>query len=170
MIKIYTLGTSNRSFDEFLEILKKYKIEVVIDVRRWPTSRLFPHFKKENLEKSLKKIKIEYHHFENLGGFRKGGYLAYTETRDFKKALENLIKFAKKKKVLIICAERFPWKCHRAFIAQKLEEKNIKVIHIIDKEKVWIPEKEPKEIRPKCQKFLEKNYNPPTTLPPSAGS
>ena len=37
MVNIFfTLGTSNRSIGEFLEILKEYKIEVVIDVRRWP--------------------------------------------------------------------------------------------------------------------------------------
>jgi uncharacterized protein (DUF488 family) len=156
MEQIYTLGTSNRPLDEFLEILKQYKIEVVIDVRRWPTSRLFPHFKKENLESALKENGIEYFHFEKLGGFRKGGYLSYTKTKEFNEALENLIRFAKKKNVLLICAEKFPWKCHRAFIAQELENKEIKVIHIITKEKVWIPEKEPKEIKPVCQKFLEK--------------
>jgi len=52
-MKIYTLGTSNRSQREFLEILGRYRIEAVADVRHFPTSRLFPHFKKENLEKLL---------------------------------------------------------------------------------------------------------------------
>jgi len=39
--KIYTLGTSNRSIEEFLAILKNYQIQTVIDVRRWPTSKWF---------------------------------------------------------------------------------------------------------------------------------
>lgn len=57
-----------------------------------------------------------------------------------------------------ICAEKFPWKCHRSFIAQELEKKKIKVIHIIEKEKIWEPEKEPREIKPKCQKRLLNFY------------
>ena len=73
-MKIYTLGTSNRPLNEFLEILRKYQIETVVDVRHFPTSKLFPHFKKENLEKFLKESGIEYYHLEKLGGYRKGGY------------------------------------------------------------------------------------------------
>ena len=157
-MKIFTLGTSNRSLKEFLEILNFYKIKRVIDVRHWPTSKLFPHFKKENLEKFLKENKIEYFHIEKLGGYRKGGYEKYMETEDFKEGLENLIKFAKKEKAAIICAERFPWKCHRAFVSRKLEEKNFEVIHIIEKDRIWSPKKDPRKIKPVCQKekFLKK--------------
>ena len=78
VLKIYTLGTSNRSIKEFLEILKSYQIQIVIDVRRWPTSKWFEHFKKENLEKILSENNIEYLHFEKLGGYRTGGYEAFT--------------------------------------------------------------------------------------------
>jgi len=151
-MEIYTLGTSNRSQREFLEILGRYRIEAVADVRHFPTSRLFPHFKKENLEKFLKEKKIDYFHIEKLGGFRDGGYESYMKTKEFKEGFENLIEIAKKKRTAIICAEKFPWKCHRAFVSQELEKKGFKVIHIIEKDKVWEPKKEPKEIKPTCQK------------------
>jgi uncharacterized protein (DUF488 family) len=151
-MKIFTLGTSNRSLKEFLEILNFYKIKRIIDVRHFPTSKLFPHFKKENLERFLRENKIEYFHLEKLGGYRKGGYENYMETEDFKEGLENLIEFAKKKKTAIICAEKFPWKCHRAFISRKLEEKSFEIIHIIEKNRIWSPKREPKEIKPVCQK------------------
>lgn len=157
MTEIYTLGTSNRSISEFLEILKEYKIETVIDVRRYPRSKWFPYFKKENLEKILAEDNIKYYHFEELGGYRTGGYEAYTKTKEFKEGLKDLIKLAKEKISIIICAERLPWKCHRAFIARKLENKNIKVIHIIEKDRVWSPKKEPKEIKPECQKKYEQS-------------
>ena len=137
MKEIFTLGTSNRSLEEFLEILKKYKIKLVIDVRRFPTSKLFSYFKKENLKKILKENQIEYLHFESLGGFRKGGYKNYMKTKEFKEGLKKLIKLAEKKKVTLICREKFPWKCHRASISQKLEENGFKVIHIIEKDKIW---------------------------------
>jgi len=38
-----------------------------------------------------------------------------------------------------ICAERFPWKCHRRFIASSLEEKGWQVMHIIEKDRIWRP-------------------------------
>lgn len=153
--KIYTLGTSNRSIDEFLEILKEYQIKAVVDVRRWPTSKWFEHFKKENLEKILEENNIEYLHFEKLGGFREGGYQAYLKTEDFKEALKELIKIAKNKNTLIICAEKLPWKCHRAYIARELESKKFETLHIIEKERIWQPKIEPREIKPKCQKKIK---------------
>ena len=156
LLKIFTLGTSNRSLEEFLEILKEYKIEAVVDVRRFPTSKLFPHFKKENLEKLLKKENIEYFHIEKLGGYREGGYEKYMETEGFKEGLENLIEIAKKKKTTIICAERFPWKCHRTFISLKLQERGFQIIHLIEKDKIWEPKIQQKEIKPTCQKVLKR--------------
>jgi len=40
---------------------------------------------------------------------------------------------------VIVCAERFPWKCHRRWIARELHRRGWQVEHIIDKGKVWIP-------------------------------
>lgn len=145
MKSIYTLGTSNRTMKEFLEILDFYQIKAVVDVRHWPTSRFFPHFKRENLEKILKENKIEYFHLESLGGYRKGGYEQYMKTKDFKGGLETLIQIAKTKPTVIICAERLPWKCHRAFIADKIMKKKMKVIHIIEKNTIWEPKLKPKK-------------------------
>ncbi|MEM2111100.1 MAG: DUF488 family protein [Candidatus Bathyarchaeia archaeon] len=48
-MRIYTLGHSTRSLEEFIEILKAFSIEMIFDVRRFPGSRKFPHFSKENL-------------------------------------------------------------------------------------------------------------------------
>ncbi len=56
---IYSLGTSNRSKEAFLEILKHYGTDLVVDVRSYPTSR-FEHFKREALERFLDKAGIDY--------------------------------------------------------------------------------------------------------------
>uniref|UniRef100_A0A7V4JPE1 DUF488 domain-containing protein n=1 Tax=Thermodesulfobacterium geofontis TaxID=1295609 RepID=A0A7V4JPE1_9BACT len=136
---IYTLGTSNRTQEEFLEILKFYQIKAIADVRRWPTSQRFPHFKKENLIKILPENGISYYHFEDLGGYRIENYENYMKTSTFKLAFEKLIEIAKKDLTCIICAERFPWRCHRRFIARALEEREIEVLHIIEKNKIWKP-------------------------------
>lgn len=149
MRTIWTLGTSNRDIQDFLEILKRYKIESVIDVRRWPTSR-FEHFKKEVLKNILEKEKIDYHHLRSLGGYR-GGYKKYTRSREFQKGLSKLEEIAKSLKSCIICSERLPWRCHRAYITQELEKKGYKIKHIIEKEKIWQPKKELHIIKPKCE-------------------
>ena len=129
MKPLFSLGTSNRSFEEFLNILKKFAIQRVIDIRRFPTSR-FPHFKKDILENLLKKENIEYVYLgELLGGYRRQGYIAFMETEEFKKGLERLKKLAKEKRSVIICCERFYFKCHRRFVASKLE-KDFEIIHL----------------------------------------
>jgi uncharacterized protein (DUF488 family) len=38
-MKIYTIGTSNRTADEFMDILGHYQIQILADVRRFPTSK-----------------------------------------------------------------------------------------------------------------------------------
>ncbi|MCM8799919.1 MAG: DUF488 domain-containing protein [Candidatus Omnitrophica bacterium] len=131
---IYTLGTSNRSLEEFLEILKNYSIKLIVDVRRFPTSR-FEHFKREKLKDYLSEENIKYFYLgDKLGGYRQEGYEKYTKTSDFKRAIEILKELSKKENICIICAEKFPFRCHRRFISEELsKDKDIGIIHIIDK-------------------------------------
>lgn len=137
--KIYTLGTGLRSFEDFIEIINSYSIEVVIDVRSYPTSKI-EHFKKTNLENLLKKEMLDYNFLgKELGGFRKGGYHSYTRTNEFQMGVDKLEAIAGKKISVIICSEHFPWKCHRRFIGLALQRRGWRVEHIIDKGKVWAP-------------------------------
>lgn len=129
-MEIFTVGTSTRSIDEFIEILRAYDIGKVLDVRRFPTSK-FEHFKKENLKDALNKERIQYFHIEELGGYR-GGYKEYMKTEEFKKGLETLINLAKDSRVAIMCAELLFFRCHRRYISDKLTELGIEVTHIID--------------------------------------
>ena len=79
MSKIYALGYGNwKSLQDFVNHLKTHEISVLVDVRRFPTSKN-PEFKRENLEVELPKFGIRYVCMgETLGGFRKGGYKKYT--------------------------------------------------------------------------------------------
>lgn len=139
MKKIYTLGTSRRSEEDFIEILLNYDIRTLIDVRSYPKSKI-QIFTRENLENLLKKENIAYVFLgKELGGFRKGGYEAYTSTGDFKNGIDKLEGITAENNSVIICAEKFPWKCHRRWIARELHKRGWLVEHIIDKGKVWIP-------------------------------
>ncbi len=140
------MGTSNRMFKEFLEMLREYKIEMVIDVRSFPTSK-FPHFKKEDLSQSLAEENLGYFYLgKELGGFRRGGYEVYTQTLEYLVGMELLERMAARCRSVVICAERFPWRCHRRFIGRSLMERGWNVKHIIDRERIWEdkirPEKE----------------------------
>jgi uncharacterized protein (DUF488 family) len=137
---VYTLGTSTRSFDEFVVLLKGFGVKVVIDVRRFPSSR-FPHFRREELAGSLSQQGIDYYHLgEKLGGYRKGGYEAFSATGEFKQGLVELTEIAWQRTAAIVCAERLPWRCHRRFIGAELSRQGWQVVHIIDEKRSWSPQ------------------------------
>ena len=62
---IYTIGHSTRSMEDFLTLLKEFGIEVLVDIRRFPGSKKYPWFNKENLEKELQENGIIYIHMES---------------------------------------------------------------------------------------------------------
>lgn len=139
MHRIFTLGTDRRSEEDFVEILHAYDIQAVVDVRSFPKSRI-PIFTRENLNMLLEREGIAYHYLgRELGGFRKGGYIAYTVTDEFAQGVASLESIARERNTVVICAERFPWKCHRRWIARELTKRGWRVEHIIDKGKLWKP-------------------------------
>ena len=129
---VCTLGTSTRSPQEFIDLLSSHGVEVVVDVRKFPSSR-FEHFHREKLASLLSKSGIDYVYMgEELGGYRRGGYQSFTATPEFQDGLTKLQEIARKRGAAIVCAERFPWRCHRRFIALELEKQGWQVNHIID--------------------------------------
>jgi uncharacterized protein (DUF488 family) len=136
---LYTLGTDLRSIEDFIEILHSYDIRNYIDVRSFPKSKL-PHFNKEALRDLLITNGIGYYYLgRELGGFRRGGYTAFIITNEFSNGIDHLESIANENLSVISCAEKFPWKCHRRWIARELQQRGWAVRHIIDKGKVWIP-------------------------------
>jgi uncharacterized protein (DUF488 family) len=108
-------------------------------VRRVPRSK-YTIFSRQNLERLLRSEGIGYHYLgDELGGLRKGGYTAYIITDEFMRGIDTLESIAEHDLSVVICAERFPWKCHRKWISRELHKRGWLVEHIIDKGKVWIP-------------------------------
>ncbi len=131
-MRIFSVGHSSRSMEEFIRVLKAYDIELLVDVRSVPYSSRFSHFSRENLESALKGRGIEYIHLPELGGFKEGGYRRFMETERFKKGIGRLLKLAKRSRTAFMCAERDWRNCHRRFIASRLTEMGLEVIHIVD--------------------------------------
>lgn len=78
-----------------------------------------------------------------LGGFREKTYEEHSSSSEFAKGIEELQEIASKFTTVFMCAEKFPWRCHRNIIASKLRKNGWRVIHILDKEKTWEPENAP---------------------------
>jgi uncharacterized protein (DUF488 family) len=136
---LYTVGTGLRSVEDFMEIIHAYEIRAVLDVRSYPRSKL-PYFSGDALSGLLASNGIAYHFLgKELGGMRKGGYTAYIVTQGFREGIRALEAIARETLSVIVCAERFPWKCHRKWISLELQKQGWEVRHIIDKGKVWTP-------------------------------
>ncbi len=130
-LTIWTIGYSGRSKQTFLALLKDYGIEILVDVRHFPTSKN-PDFKREALEVWLPENGIRYVWLGDLlGGYRRGGYERYMGTPAFKEGIEKLLELARQGRTCIMCMERNPKYCHRRFIASYLEAMGIRVVHII---------------------------------------
>src|SRR5438093_10806476 len=67
----YTMGFSNRSWDETIEIARAFAVQRLVDIRTLPGSKNTPQFNHEHLREALPKAGIEYIHTKSLGGVRK---------------------------------------------------------------------------------------------------
>ncbi|MDR7521929.1 MAG: DUF488 domain-containing protein [Armatimonadota bacterium] len=137
---VCTVGTSTRSLDEFVALLAARGIDLCLDTRRFPTSTRFPHFARAPLEAALRARGIQYVWMgQTLGGYRTGGYEAHMATPLFHRGLEEAEALLQAHRGVILCSERFPWRCHRRFVARALAERGWRVVHLIDRDRTWEP-------------------------------
>ena len=141
---IYTIGQSTRNLEEFVRLLRENGIRRLADIRRYPGSRRHPHFSREALAQSLPADGIEYVHFEDLGGRRRGAsesensaleneqfraYADYMSTPEFHAAVDRLL--ASDLRTAYMCAEAVPWRCHRNLLSDEIVRRGVRVVHII---------------------------------------
>ncbi|MHC2992685.1 Fe-S cluster assembly protein HesB [Pontibacter sp. HJ8] len=143
---IWTFGHSTRSPEEFVAALQSFQIEVLVDVRRYPGSRKYPHFSAEALHVYLPEAGIRYVAAVELGGRRKPkadsantawrsesfrGYADYSETKEFEEGIAKLTEIASQQRTAYMCSEAVWWRCHRAIISDYLKERGWTVLHIM---------------------------------------
>ncbi len=67
--RIFTIGSSTRTREEFLAILAAYAIRALADGPALPMSRRFPHFVRDHLAATLPLVGVSYHWLgKRLGG------------------------------------------------------------------------------------------------------
>ena len=148
----YSMGFSNRSWDETLEILAALEIRRLVDIRTLPGSKHTPQFNLEHMKAALPKAGIEYVHMKSLGGLRKPvknstvnsawknsgfrGYADYMQTPEFESALSELIRLLEERKTVYCCTEAVFWRCHRQLVSDALVSRGFRIGHIFSASKV----------------------------------
>lgn len=146
-MKVYTIGHSTRSLEDFISLLKHFEVTELVDVRSIPRSRHTPQFNYDSLPDDLAQHNIKYVHMDKLGGRRSTnksfinlgwrnlsfrGYADYMQTDDFKQGLDDLVQHASENQVAIMCAEAVPWRCHRSMVGDALLVRGYEVEDIFD--------------------------------------
>jgi uncharacterized protein (DUF488 family) len=145
----FTIGHSNRTLEEFAELLTGADIELVADIRKIPRSRSNPQFNEDTLPNALAALGISYEHIAALGGLRgraRGlassingywtnvsfhNYADYALSKPFQAGLEHLLDEGSKRRCAIMCSEAVWWRCHRRVVTDYLIARGQTVFHIM---------------------------------------
>ena len=139
---IYTIGHSNHTWEKFSTLLKQHGIGALVDVRSKPVSRWAAFANRRSLPGLLEEEGIQHVYMgELLGGkpsdpscYDEKGILDYNKIRStpyFRAGIVELLELARGARVVLMCAEEDPTKCHRTLlIAPALEERGVNALHI----------------------------------------
>jgi uncharacterized protein (DUF488 family) len=123
---VFTIGYGGRRFDDFVVLLQQHGISLVVDIRRFPRSKM-PEYNKESIEAKLPQFGISYIWIgETLGGLRRGGYPKYMESDDYQAGITKLLELAEQGNIVLMCKERTDAACHRRYIVETLTNNGIK--------------------------------------------
>lgn len=142
-MNLFTIGYSTYSTTAFIQVLQKYSIDVVADVRSQPYSQFKPEFNREVLCRNLKKHDIDYVFLGDLCGARINAkecyvngvadYKLISKHSLFQKGLMKIKNGLKKHNIVLLCSEKDPLTCHRTIlICRNLKSSNIEINHILD--------------------------------------
>ena len=145
-MKLYTIGFTQRSAEDFFDTLKKAGVDRLIDVRLNNISHLAGYSKKDDLQYFLRMIcKADYHHEltlaptkEMLDTYRAGKI----DWDDYEPKFRKLLRERKVERKLdralftgkpvLLCSEYKPEHCHRKIVAEYLAKAwgGIEIVHL----------------------------------------
>jgi uncharacterized protein (DUF488 family) len=141
-MKIYTIGFTKKTLEDFVTRLKKSGIQRVVDIRLNDTSQLSGFAKSPDLAFILKQFGIEYVSVKSLapdkpllGKYQKdknweeyeAGFKALMNSRNAEETLKSLQ--LDKKISCLLCSEDKPEKCHRRLVAEMLAN-DFEIVHL----------------------------------------
>lgn len=146
-MKIYTIGYTKKSAEEFFGALEQHGIERLVDIRLKNTSQLAGFTKKQDLEYLLDRILgAEYCHLDFLAptpelmeAYRESGEDWDLYEDEFSRLLveRNVLnrlnpQFFAEKRSCLLCSEPDAEHCHRRLVAEHLQESwpEVEIVHL----------------------------------------
>lgn len=141
-MKIYTIGFTKKTLEDFITRLKKDNIQRIVDIRLNDSSQLSGFAKSPDLAFILKQFGIEYISVKSLAPDKalldkyqkdknwkeyEANFKALMNARNAKDTLNNLQ--LDKKTSCFLCSEDKPEKCHRRLVVEMLD-KNFEIVHL----------------------------------------
>ena len=133
-VTVYTIGHGRHAFAYFLELLKKYDIAFLCDVRSVARSR-WVQFNGMVLQANLLENGIGYEHLPECGGKTK------PIQEDLNRGIERILEISAEVRTAIMCSESYPLtkhkepraNCHRVgMLAPLLKARGAsRIIHIL---------------------------------------
>lgn len=143
-MEVYAIGHSNYPFDKLINMLKKYNINCVIDIRQTPYSKYNTQYNKEVFSESLKEAGFTYIYMGKEFGATRQTKESYTSRgyADFEKAIqEEIFKEGINRlkkgcsmgyKIVLLGAMQEPIRCHRAImVGRQLSKEGFDVRYIM---------------------------------------
>jgi uncharacterized protein (DUF488 family) len=145
-IKIFTIGFTQTSAEEFFGKLIKAGVRKIVDARLNNSSQLAGFAKKKDLEYFLKAIgNIDYIHMpvlapseEILAEYKKKKGDWHTYEKRFlglmeERRIENVVSPEEMDRTCLVCSEHLPKHCHRRLVAEYLKNKwgNVEIEHLV---------------------------------------
>jgi uncharacterized protein (DUF488 family) len=146
---VFTIGHSTRTIPEFVDLLRKGRVELVVDVRSVPRSRTNPQYNLDALPDALAAFQIGHTRIAELGGLRPKSktvppevnafwtnqsfhnYADYALTDEFHAGLARLVELNAERRCAIMCSEAVWWRCHRRIVADYLLIGGAQVFHLM---------------------------------------
>ena len=141
-MKLFTVGYSKKSAEEFFDLLRDNGVKRVVDIRRHNTNQLAGFTKQDDLAWFLDVIAgIDYEHVLELAPSEELMHAYRKEGLPFDEFAEKLRKQFDDRKMptkatfdraALLCSEADPSTCHRLVAAEYLAEKwsGVEVIHL----------------------------------------
>jgi len=168
MKTIFTIGHSIYELDNFVNLLRKYGIDVIVDVRSVPYSKYVDYFNKESLAYFLKKNRFYYLFMGDSLGARwedknlifedgKVDFNKVMETKTFQDGISRVLKGVEKGyKIALMCSEKEAFDCHRFALISRFLRDKVDIYHIYPDKLVSNKKLEEKLLK-KYKKVLPEN-------------
>lgn len=140
--KVLTIGHANHSLEQFIDLLHRYDVTAVADVRWSHNSRYAPQFNEGTLASALEAGGITYVSVGRELGTRPDDKTCYeygrvqyrrlARTEPFKNGLDKVVRSAATHRIALMCAEEDPLECHRTLlVSRELVARGVAISHIL---------------------------------------